>query len=131
MVTRAVKKDRPSRVFWGVESFPVLCPFPSHLLLDLQCLSWERTGCLSKELEGGSPAVPGGQAEAGWQPGPQASLLLLRAARGLLTLGTNKQETDTNLVLAPQPMAPTITVPQLLTGLRLPASPWPQNLKTK
>lgn len=79
MVTQAVKKDGASRVFWGGEwgeSFPVLCPFPSHLLLDLQCpvlgKDWMFVQGGLGEGGLGSPRRPG--CGAGWQPGPQDSL---------------------------------------------------------
>lgn len=37
-MTQAAKKDGASRNFFlGGGPFPSFCPFPSHLLLDLQC----------------------------------------------------------------------------------------------
>ena len=88
-------------------------------------LSWERTGCLSKEVWGrglSRPRRPG--SGAGRQPGPQASLPPARCCSGAgpaHPLGTNKQETDTNLVLAPSAWP-------LYRG---PASPQSRNLSTK
>lgn len=55
---------------------------------------------------------------------PRPPSLLLHAARGAgpaHPLGTNKQETDTNLVLAPSAWPPPLQSPNCSpTGLRLP-----------
>ena len=108
-MTQAAKKDGASRIFWGEGGpFPSFCPFPSHLLLDLQCPVLGKDWMFVQGgLGEGVSAVPGGQAMglAGSQD-PSPPSLLLHAAReqGLLTPWEpiNRKQTPTWCLL-PQP----------------------------
>lgn len=113
-MTQAAKKDGVSRIFLGEGSLPVLPALPFHICsLTSSALSWERTGCLSKGAQG-EGSQQSQEAElwgwlAGWQPGHPASLPPAPCCSGAgpaHPLGTNKQETDTNLALAPSAWLP-------------------------
>lgn len=115
------------------------CPssLPFHICsLTSSALSWERTGCLSKGAQG-EGSQQSQEAElwgwlAGWQPGHPASLPPAPCCSGAgpaHPLGTNKQETDTNLALAPSNTV-CLPPPQPHWPRTCPPSPWPQNLRT-
>lgn len=116
----------------GEGSLPILLPLPFHICsLTYRALSWERTGCLSTGAlrEGSSsPRRPG--CGAGWRPGPWASLPPAPCCSGAglpHPLGTNKQETDTNLVPAPSAWPPPSS-PHLRCCRTCPTSPQPLSL---